>query len=258
MKKLIPILLLLLYGCGYNDSDPARPVEVLPGQADATMADIKALYVQGGTTVTANALLKCRVTSSDRSGNFYRTLFVEDETGGIEILTGIYDTHNDYLCGQVVYLMPQGLTINRREGMYQMGIRGAEHWQLTYINNKTLIDKHLAVEHKEPERPLPVRVSELDEGMVGRLVRIAGVTFPNGGTASWAVSAARSSTGYPEEKEREALDLYGRSVRVRTSGYASFADSILPVGEVSVTGIVHKGGAGYYLKIRDLHDVAEL
>jgi len=79
-------------------------------------------------------VIKGRVTTTDQPGNFYKSFFIQDETGGIEIKIGKNSLYNDYLEGQTVYVNLEELTL----GMYGYktgSYGGMGTAQVGYFNN---------------------------------------------------------------------------------------------------------------------------
>lgn len=62
------------------------------------------------------------VTTSDREGNFFRSFFIEDETGAVEIRAGLYDLHAVYRLGQQVTVVADSLTLGLTGGVLQLGL----------------------------------------------------------------------------------------------------------------------------------------
>ena len=63
-----------------------------------------------------------QVISSDRSGNIYRELYIQDETGAIDVKIGKSSLYSDYHLGQWVYVDCNGLMIGSYSGMPQLGV----------------------------------------------------------------------------------------------------------------------------------------
>ena len=53
-----------------------------------SIKDLKSLYKSPGVEITSNIWIKGQVISSDRTGNVYREMYIQDETGGIDIKLG--------------------------------------------------------------------------------------------------------------------------------------------------------------------------
>ena len=104
----------------YDDPGVAEPVNMT---ANCTIAELKAKYKTIGEPVKIDDdLIICgQVASEDRSGNIYKSLYLQDATGGIELKIGKSALYNDYKPGQWVYVKCEGLTLGNYSGMLQIG-----------------------------------------------------------------------------------------------------------------------------------------
>ncbi|NNE27818.1 MAG: hypothetical protein HKN09_13310 [Saprospiraceae bacterium] len=70
-----------------------------------TIQSIKDLAVPGGfVQLSLDKYLKAVVVADDRSGNFFRSVVVQDETGGITILLDDVELWNKYFVGKRLYI----------------------------------------------------------------------------------------------------------------------------------------------------------
>jgi hypothetical protein len=89
LLSLLSILLLSgIVSCVKKDFDEpptgGEPVSVTP---NTTLAELKALHLTKGgfDKITEDLIIGGQVVMDDRSGNYYKTLVIQDATGGIEI-----------------------------------------------------------------------------------------------------------------------------------------------------------------------------
>ena len=74
-----------------------------------TIAQLVALYTpEKPLVITDNIVISGIVSTTDQPGNFYKSFFIQDKTGGIEIKVGKNSLYNDYLPGQRIYVRCQG------------------------------------------------------------------------------------------------------------------------------------------------------
>jgi hypothetical protein len=255
MKRLIPILLAaaLLASC----ADDFRGPDLTPELQEPTLriAGMQAMLTDESITFTEDYLIGGVVTASDESGNFYRSFIVDDLTGAVEVMAGLYDLHTLYPIGRVVYINLKGLMLAHTEGgLYQLGLppAGSSGYAVDYISHSALLDRYVTRAGMNYEFPIAdLSIPQLTDAMIGRLVTIHGLSLRNGGETTWATVEGR----YP--KDIRATDVEGNWLYIYTSGYADFAGEVIPSGTVSISGILMKNGNRYRLKMRGLRDVVE-
>lgn len=158
-----------------------------------TIKDLKAMYKNGKPMeITGNVWIKGQVTSSDKTGNIYRELYIQDKTGGIDLKLGKSSLYSEYSLGQWVYVYCDGLTLGAYNGMPQLGLEADQtttnDYETSYIDVQVIIDQH--VFRGAFDKPLkPAEVTEADVkasisagfkgDLWGKLVTIKGLTYGN-------------------------------------------------------------------------------
>ena len=200
MKKIyaVPMILaLLLTSCEewqpvmtltYPDP-PAR--EALMIDVNTSIAQLKQMYLDNGSSgleITDHICIGGQVVSSDRSGNIYRDLYIQDATGAICLKVGKSSMYSDYHPGQWVYVDCAGLRLGAYNGMPQLGIEDESGKNDTaYIDAQYLIDTHIFRGRIDtPPAPRVVSSAELEQalkdggfknGLWGMLVQFKGLTY---------------------------------------------------------------------------------
>ena len=156
-----------------------------------TIKDLKGMY-KGAMEMTGNVWIKGQVVSSDKSGNIYNEIYIQDETGGIDLKIGKSSLHNEYSLGQWVYVKCDGLTLGQYNGMPQLGYAADQtttnEYETSYIGLQAIIDSHIF--RGEKAKPIePQEVSEDDikvsiaagytGDLWGKLVVIKGLVYSN-------------------------------------------------------------------------------
>ena len=158
-----------------------------------TIKDLKAMYKNGKPMeITGNVWIKGQVTSSDKTGNIYRELYIQDKTGGIDLKLGKSSLYSEYSLGQWVYVYCDGLTLGAYNGMPQLGLEADQtttnDYETSYIDVQVIIDQH--VFRGAFDKPLkPAEVTEADVkasisagfkgDLWGKLVTIKGLKYGN-------------------------------------------------------------------------------
>lgn len=192
--------------------NPASYSPVVGMEANITIADFCALYTTHGKpleNLTKGYIIAGTVSTTDQPGNFYKSFYMQDETGGIEIKIGRNGLYNDYKVGQMVYVDTDGLTlgeygfgtkynesgrkIGSGNGMIQLGfyspaVTSGTWYETSYIENKYIIDEHVFrgdVNQLNPVSPVVVEESALPKltdtqksnSNLGKMVRLNGLTY---------------------------------------------------------------------------------
>lgn len=270
MRNIIRYSAVLLMACaalaGCKKFGEPEPYEFAEMEPTMTLADFKNLYSGAPTEITdSKIVLEGKVISSDRSGNIYRSLYIQDSTAGLEVKIGKTGLYNDYKLGQTIYIKPQGLYLGTYGESVQLGSQSYEgDYETTWIDVQALIDRTIfRGEFGEPLPPEDITSgSQITDAMVCRYVRLVNASYQGSpdGLRTWAVSND-PYTGREAAYGQQNFTVDGVTVVVRTSGYASFADTEvgLDIGAVcNVTGILTKFYDTFQLVLLDLDGVEEL
>ena len=146
----------------YGDVDVYKAGEL---NVTSTIAHLKELYAQHGVLKIQDddMVIAGKVISDDHSGNIYRELYIQDETGVISVKIGLSSLYSDYKLGQTVYVRCGGLTIGQYNGMPQLGVEDPTgEYETSYLDNRYLIDAHvIRGALGSPVSPRPVTEEEL-------------------------------------------------------------------------------------------------
>lgn len=256
MIRHISILLaIVLLACGCYDRHNSGEVE-FHESANCTLAALRSLGAEGCCTINSELICVGRVTSSDREGNFYRTLFIEDESGGAEILLGTYNIASQYPVGLQIALRLNGTAVVVEDGVVRVGLPPQSFDSSPReMEAQAVIDRHI-VRGTSIEAPTPhtYHISELEMAMCGRLIRIENLHY----------SPELSKEGETVVGYRAFSDNESNTVYIYVSDYASFADMAIPTEIEAVEGILSYeavgGGAGrqYVIKPRSKDDFTPL
>jgi len=178
----------------YDDSDFGKI---------STIAEVCAQYEVGNPILLGSkgeTIIKGRVSTTDQPGNFYKSFYIQDETGGIEIKAGKNGLYNDYLEGQTVYIDCDGLTLGMYGykdgsyggmGMIQLGFNDPSgSYETSYLESPLIIDSHILrgdpTDIKKVTPKVISSASDLPDGksatqvssnLVGSLVTIQNITY---------------------------------------------------------------------------------
>ncbi len=234
-KPIYIALVLLAVGCYDNHSERSgsAPLEA----ATTTIGSLRTLCNGQTVDITADVVIVGRVTATDTADNFHRSFFVEDSTGGIEIMAGNYQIHRKYPQGTALSVSLNGCRTAFSDGAMQIGLRPESYssYEVAYFMSDVLLDKHIrrSDDRKEPT-PILLAIASLDDSMCGRLVRIDGLQYSPADGAD--ENSEPQMAGY-----NRFTDSAGNAVYTFVRDDADFADAPLPLGKTAVCGILLHG-----------------
>lgn len=179
-----------------------------------SIAQLKARYTAHGKPVKIEEPLVIRgqVTTSDESGNVYREIYIQDETGAIDFKIGRSSSYDDYKVGQILYINCNGLTLGEYgyksgnyygAGLIQLGLeRGrkldnngnwvnADEYEVSYVDFQPTVDAHVLkgaiLSENERIKPLSTLTGaqitgikdDLQNKFVGQLVTLKNLAYGN-------------------------------------------------------------------------------
>lgn len=257
MPLLVLALAVAFTACDRDYDMPplTKPSFTLPADAQTiTIAQLRsktaAATQDDPVTITDSLFLRARISGDDRSGNIYKTVYVQDETGGIPFLVDQSNVYNDYPAGQEVIISLKGLCVSVYGDELQIGHPAGYLYRTPYQDFKTHVHKNGWPDASEvaiKDFSNISRISDQTDANKFTLIRLTGVHFTDGGKANFA-----EASGYGTH---DLVDRYGNSISVRTSNYAKFAAKKLPVGTGNVIGVLGRFRGQWQLTIRSIEDV---
>ncbi|MDX1941498.1 MAG: DUF5689 domain-containing protein [Saprospiraceae bacterium] len=258
MKYLFQKLLILFLLVGFTacidqefDEPPVDGVD--PGlTANATIAELKALYKSGTyTPIEQDLVVKGVVVADDRSGNYFRSFILQDASAGIEILINLTNAYNFYPVGRELFIKCQGLVLGEYNGVIQLGGYVYIEDGAQQLGDIQALDEHI-IKGKRGTVPEPKikTINTLGPGDISTLVRLENVEF-----AGSEVGLPISDQVGRQTLNRTVLDCNGGKITLRTSGFAIFANKLIPEGNGTITAIYSVFGTTKQLYIRDYSDI---
>lgn len=214
---------------------------------------------------TSQRYVRAVVVSSDEGGNYYKSMVIQDETGGVELELDVTGLYNFYPVGQKIVLYCKGLVIGDYGKLPQIGwiYNGNQVGRI----NSLFIDRYIQKDGLPSLKniPKPLTNDEIDFTLdfdakvvnkdINKLVRLENVTFEpeaigkpiafNDFTTEWKIYVPyKGST---------------QEVMVRTSNYAKFRSMIIEKAPYNLSGILTVYGTGnratFQLLIRTKDDI---
>lgn len=178
----------------YEEPEAFQPVTM---ETTHTIAELAAMYTIGKPwQIDKDIVISGKVATTDRPGNFYKSLYIQDETGGIELKLGRNGLYNDYKPGQTLYVKCNGLSLGMYgyksgnyggNGMVQLGfVDPSGEYETSYIENPFLIDQHVfRGEYGDEVQPVEITEQQLPSSTasmatcpyIGKLVTLKGLVY---------------------------------------------------------------------------------
>lgn len=253
-KRVLVILLLLQFSCHKKIEEP--PAYAGPDiQATLSIRDLRMRHAMGGFEYLGDEeVIEGIVVANDRSDNFYKSIVLQDSTGGITMRLEGVALYNDFPVGTRLAVKLKELWMGDYGRMIQLGAgvdrSAASSPQLIPVPmplySRFLVKKSMY----NPVVPLSVKIEALDDSLQSCLIKLEGVEFALKDTGT---AYADVINQLPDNKLLKACS--GGSIAVRTSGYARFAAAKTPRGSGSITGIYTVFRNEKQLLLRDTSDV---
>ncbi len=260
LKKYILGIAALSMGVGItacqDDFDDNKPGLVVPEATitpNTTILEAKQTFWQNTVNYIdtirtkedgSHYIIHGRVISSDRTGNIYKKLVIKDETAALAISVNSTGMYTKYAPGQEVVIDLTDMYIGKYNGTQQLGwplfYEKGQVWEATFMP-PVMLETHMQLNGLPDTAALDTmsirNFSELHNDpsklaeMQSQLVRFNNVSFVEGGKKAF-------TDGYKVTTNRLLTDSEGQTLTVRTSGYATFRDVMLPEGNGDVVGIL--------------------
>ncbi len=247
--------LLLLSGCkNFDEPEQSDPT---PKATNISLQTLREAVGERGVLITNDLTIGGYVTTHDKSSNFYKTFYIDDGTGGIEIMAGMYDLNKIYPLGYYITMDLKGCCISKHYETLQVGLEAAagSSYPTDYFSSHILLDKYISrYAIRRDIAPMPLLSADLRKNFCGRLVSIANLKATTEEyVGQWDVNDLGQWSGYNFFRDDD-----GNTIAVYTSEYADYADREVPSGKVALCGILQYGKVGgkefFMIKMRDETD----
>ena len=182
------------------------------------------------------------VTSSDEEKNFSKSIFIQDSTGGIELLLDKEYLHLDLPVGQKLLIQCNNLVVGDVNNLHQLGWREGNDvtpihslYMWNYIQKSGLPDIS-----KMPSPTLIRTAADLTMANVGKLVEIEN---------------CRCEENISDDQDHILYFNGSDSVLLQIANTAKFSNAPCFDGEQNVKGILTISGSTYYLRPRTAADI---
>lgn len=224
-------------------------------EPNLTFSELDELIKDEVVQVHDDLILEGYVISSDKAGNFFNVLHLQDApetpTMGIQIEIDFRESYLFYPEGSKVLVKLKGLYMGKSGDVIKLGGTFTSFGNISVGRLPGLkVPEHifLACDDNGVVEPVKTTIAELENVPWNTLVQIDSLEFVEDELGqSFAIAE--------EETERILKDCMEEEIGMLNSGYADFQAELLPENNGSVIGILIKGGKKHQLVIRSLEDL---
>ena len=266
MKKYFSIIrffilasVFILTGCVHDDKYDAPDLSGNCQDLKATITLEAAKSLAQNTTITTDAVIEGYVSSTDQSGNIYKTIYIQDDptnpTQGFVLSVDAVSTYSSYPQGAKVYVKLKGLAMGTYGGVKQLGYM--DNGTFDRIPEKmvpTSILKSCSAKATITPKVMTLADMKTDKDQyIGCLIKVENAEFD-----AKVLCSTYAPDGYTVDRQINDPTTTATTRVVRNSGYASFANQKLPSGKGDFIGILSKYNSTYQLFINNVSDLSDM
>ncbi|MFT4062621.1 MAG: DUF5689 domain-containing protein [Edaphocola sp.] len=219
-----------------------------------TIAQLQAMTQ--GVAIDSNVVVAGIVVMDDESGNYYKSIVIQDSTGGIQVLIDQNSLYNDYPIGRKIYIQCKGLFLGAYGSLIQLGYTPDAGGSISNIPATLIGDFIVKANYPNTVVPDTFTLAQLaspdaNKPLLNTLVAVKDAEFADAdlGLPYAQLSSLATATN------RTVQDCSGGTITLRNSGYAKFQPIIVPGGNGVIVGIYTRYNTTPQLYIRDTSDV---
>ncbi len=266
MKKYFSIIrffilasVFILTGCVHDDKYDAPDLSGNCQDLKATITLAAAKNLAQNTTITTDDVIEGYVSSTDQSGNIYKTIYIQDDptnpTQGFVLSVDAVSTYSSYPQGAKVYIKLKGLAIGTYGGVKQLGYM--DNGTFGRIPEKMVPTSILkSCSAKATITPKVMTLADMktaNDQYIGCLIKVENAEFD-----AKVLCSTYAPDGYTVDRQINDPTTSATTRVVRNSNYASFANQKLPSGKGSFIGILSKYNSSYQLFINKVSDLSDM
>ena len=205
------------------------------------------------SNINSDISIKGTVVANDLYGEFYKTIVLVDESGGVEISIDKERLCVDFPLYANVSVTCNGLAVGRVGGKVVLGAVPTGSYTTDRIAAKDITKYMQRLDGDVTSvTPRKVTIDALAVEHVSDYVMLEGVRFADDEVGqTWC----GFDEGVPYEIDRHIVDDAGNRLTVKVSAYSEYAGEKIPSGRGILCGIVDYSGNSFFLRIanRDIY-----
>lgn len=255
-KKHITIIIctLLILGCVKDKDFDIPKTDCTDLVSNISFNDLETITTGAIVKIQEDLIIEGYIISSDIENNFFGTIHIQNKeqnpTMGIQFLVDLRDYYLQYKLGEKVIIKLKNLYLAKKDNAFVVG------GVFTSFGNQSVgrLPSLQVQEHIYPTcntikvTPTKTTIEDLSFSMINTVVALDNLEFIE--------EELNTSYAIPkEETERTLKDCQGNQIKLINSGYADFADNILPSNNGTITAVLIEDNNELKLKIRSETDL---
>ena len=213
-----------------------------------TIAHLKTLAIDSSTTIIDDIAVDGYIMANDLYGELYKSIYICDQSGGIEISVDCRRTATTFPIGAHITVHCTTLALGDYGGQLILGAQPTGEYVVDRIseddfNTYFTIDR-AKVKMVEPQR---ITLQDLAPHHIGNYVYIEDVNFGSAAGQQWCNTDPE--TGEFVTTERTIFDESGNQAIVRIDGRCNYSSEIIPHGRGAIGAIAEFFNGSYQLRI---------
>lgn len=211
-----------------------------------------------GEAIQEDVVVSGVVIMSDKNGNLFKSLIIQDSSAGIEVLADRSYLYPDFPEGRRVFIKCRNLYLSEKNGMISLGAEPDANGYVRPIPDPKIAEHLLPGEYPlivVPDTIALFRLSipSLAKRYQNTLVYIQDIQFAEEETIRQMSYAQPPNVNSLTTLSLENCDAV--SVALTTSGYANFQAIKIPNGKGAIRAVYRNNNEQPFLMIRDTSDV---
>ncbi|WP_255584646.1 DUF5689 domain-containing protein [Zunongwangia sp. SCSIO 43204] len=247
MKKFVLLLILVLISCvttdDFNVPETQVPANVSIEGTQISLRAVKNNYDEETGdifTFSGDQYFEAYVVSSDRAGNFYNELILQDRPenpeAGIQILIDENALYQRYNFGRKVFVKLNGLSISKSNGLIQLGKQN--RGDLDPITPSEIDEYLVRSEIIEEITPQQIDIGDFSPEFLCTYIQLDNIQFNRNlftqTNSTFAAETYDQFDGFRQIEECGSDD----SALLATSTYADFRSVNLPASSGTILGVL--------------------
>ena len=234
IAHLLISIILLIYPSACNKSNGDFD---LPPYNTISIAHLKSMAIGSSRIIADDIAIEGYILANDLFGEFYKSIILCDDSGGIEILVDTENSAVEFPVFTHLTVFCSSLYIGNYGGKIELGTKPTGAYNINHIAKSDFtrffkLDKTNIKDIKAQR----VTIDAITPRHSGNYIRLEDVTFGTQAGMTWCDTAPEN--GHPITTERTISDRDGNTLVVRVLSHYAYGNKKIPSGYGTIQGVV--------------------